>query len=155
MAQVSYPPAGSSPLGPHGAIIGPTRVATPVFGPGGTPQMYRSRFPARGPVCDYCDPNYYTVASGGQDVIPYQQQQLGDAVDFLRKQNPVVAGLLVLGGSLLTGTVLSLGAVWLYKKAGGTTHEAEAEATEFGMDFARGSRSSRRRRNRYARSYAR
>lgn len=122
---VTFPPGGS-PLAPHVAVIGPTRVATQVFGPGGTPVMYRRRYPARGPVCDYCDPNYFTVMNGGQHVIPPRQQQFGDSdvvVEFLRKQNPIVAGLLVLGGSLATGAVLSSFAIWLYKKSGGQVQE--------------------------------
>ena len=80
--------------------------------------MYRRRYPARGPVCDYCDPSYFTVMNGGQQVIPYQQQQFSGAVDFLRQQNPVVAGLMILGGSLATGAVLGGLAIFLVKKAG-------------------------------------
>jgi hypothetical protein len=113
---VMYPPGGSA-ISPHAAIIGPTRVATQVFGPGGTPVMFRRRYPARGPVCDYCDPSYFTVMNGGQQVIP-PQQQLGDVVDFLRERNPVVAGLMILGGSLATGAVLGGLAIFLMKKAG-------------------------------------
>jgi hypothetical protein len=113
---VTFPPAGS-PLAPHAAIVGPTRVATPVFGPGGTPQMYRRRYPARGPVCDYCDPHYFTVMTGGQQVIP-PRPQLGDAADFLQRQNPVVAGLIMVGGAIAAGALLSGYGVWLYKKAG-------------------------------------
>lgn len=120
---VTFPPAGS-PLAPHAAIIGPTRVATPVYGPGGTPVMYRRRYPARGPVCDYCDPDYFTVMNGGQQVIPYHQQ-FGDATDFLSRQRPFVAGAMVLGGSLAAGTLLSLFGVWLYKKAGERSHREE------------------------------
>ena len=117
MPMVSFPPAGQ-PLAPHQAIIGPTRVATPVFGPGGTPQMYRQRFPARGPVCDYCDPHQFIVMDGGKMVIP--QQQLGDSVtDFLDRQTPLAAGAMVVGGALLTGAALSLFGVWLYRKSGG------------------------------------
>jgi hypothetical protein len=112
---VTFPPAGS-PLAPHAAIVGPTRVATPVFGPGGTPQMYRRRYPARGPVCDYCDPNYFTVMNGGQQVIP-PRPQLGDAADFLHRQNPVVAGLIMVGGAIAAGALLSGYGVWLYKKS--------------------------------------
>jgi hypothetical protein len=117
MPTFSYPPAGS-PLAPSQSIVGPTRVATMVFGPGGTPVMYRRRFPARGPVCDYCDPNYFTVADGGQQVIPFQRQQFGDATDFLDKQTPLVAGLMILGGALATGIVLAAGGVWLYRRSG-------------------------------------
>ena len=113
---VTFPPAGS-PLAPHAAIVGPTRVATPVFGPGGTPIMYRRRYPARGPVCDYCDPDYFTVMNGGQQVIP-PRQQFGDAADFLHKQNPVVAGLIMAGGAIAVGALLSGYGVWLYNKAG-------------------------------------
>lgn len=122
---VTFPPAGS-PLAPHAAIVGPTRVATPVFGPGGTPVMYRRRYPARGPVCDYCEQNNFIVMDGGMDVIP-PRQQLGDnaVVDWLRQQNPLVAGLLILGGSLATGAALSGFAVWLYYKAGGRPQTAD------------------------------
>lgn len=119
---VSYPPAGSA-ISPHATVIGPTRVATQVFGPGGTPVMFRRRYPARGPVCDYCDPNYFTVMNGGLQVIP-QQQQLGDVVDFLRERNPVVAGLMVLGGSLATGAILGGLAIFLMRKAGYKTPHA-------------------------------
>ena len=120
---VSYPPAGSA-ISPHAAVIGPTRVAMQVFGPGGTPVMYRRRYPARGPVCDYCDPSYFTVMNGGLQVIPQQQQQLGDVVDFLRARNPVVAGLMVLGGSLATGAILGGLAIFLMHKAGYQTPKA-------------------------------
>lgn len=120
---VTFPPAGAAPLSPTATIVGPTRVATQVFGPGGTPVMYRRRYPARGPVCDYCDPNYFTVMNGGQQVIP-PQQQLGDVVDFLRERNPVVAGLMILGGSLATGAVLGGLAIFLMKKAGYQTPKA-------------------------------
>ena len=125
---VSFPQAGS-PLAPHGAPIGPARPPTLVFGPGGTPIMYRRRYPARGPVVDYCDPSYFTVMDGGQTVIPYQQQQLGDGViiDFLRKQHPVVAGAMVLGGSLLTGLLFGGFAVWLLYKTGYRPKETETE----------------------------
>jgi hypothetical protein len=112
---VTFPPAGS-PLAPHAAIVGPTRVATQVFGPGGTPVMYRRRYPARGPVCDYCDPSYI-VADGGQQVIPYQPQQFGDALDYLRRQNPLVAGLMILGGAIASGAALGGFAYWLHKKS--------------------------------------
>lgn len=119
---VSYPPGGSA-ISPATAVIGPTRVATQVFGPGGTPVMFRRRYPARGPVCDYCDPNYFTVMNGGLQVIP-QQQQLGDVVDFLRQRNPIVAGLMVIGGSLATGAILGGLAIFLMKKAGYQTPKA-------------------------------
>jgi len=112
---VTFPPGGS-PLAPHVVPIGPTRVATQVFGPGGTPVMYRRRYPARGPVCDYCDPSYFTVMDGGQQVIPYRQQ-LGDVVDYLREQNPLVAGLMVLGRALASGALLGGFAYWLHKKS--------------------------------------
>jgi hypothetical protein len=91
-----------------------------VFGPGGTPVMYRRRYPARGPVCNYCDPNYYTVADGGQQVIPYQRQQFGDSTDFFAKQSPLVAGLMIVGGALAAGAVLAAGGVWLYRNASAT-----------------------------------
>jgi hypothetical protein len=117
MPTFSYPPAGS-PLAPSQSIVGPTRVATMVFGPGGTPVMYRRRFPARGPVCNYCDPNYFTVADGGQQVIPYQRQQFGDSTDFFAKQTPLTAGLMILGGALAAGAVLAAGGVWLYRRSG-------------------------------------
>jgi len=114
---VSFPQAGQ-PLAPHQAIVGPTRVATPVFGPGGTPQMYRLRYPARGPVCDYCDPNYFTSMNGGQTVIPYRkQQQLGGIDAFLAKQQPVVANALVGAGALAVGAGLAAFGIALYKRA--------------------------------------
>lgn len=109
---VSFPPAGS-PLAPHAAIIGPTRVATPVFGPGGTPQMYRRRYPDRGPVCDYCDTSQFAVMSGGQTVIPYRRQQFGDASSFIARQSPVTAGAIMVGGSLAVGGALGGFAAWL------------------------------------------
>lgn len=114
---VSFPPGGSA-LSPSTAIVGPTRVATQVFGPGGTPVMYRRRYPARGPVCDYCDPNYFTVMNGGQPTIPSHTQQFGnaDAVEWLRQRNPLVAGLLILGGSLASGAALGGFAIWLSRK---------------------------------------
>lgn len=115
---VAFPPAGS-PLAPHAAIVGPTRVATPVYGPGGTPVMYRRRYPARGPVCDYSESKQdFVVVDGGQHVIP-PRQQLGDVTDWLRQRHPLVAGALILGGSLLTGAAVSGLAIWLYYKAGG------------------------------------
>jgi len=120
---VNYPPGGSA-ISPSTVVIGPTRVATQVFGPGGTPVQFRRRYPARGPVCDYCDPNYFTVMGGGLQVIPPQQQQLGDVVDFLRERNPVVAGLMVLGGSLATGAILGGLAIFLIRKAGYRTPHA-------------------------------
>lgn len=120
---VTYPPAGLPPAA-HQAIVGPTRVATPVFGPGGTPIMYRRRYPARGPACDYCAPNQFIVADGGQMVLP-PRVQFGDAVGFLRQQNPLVAGLLVLGGAVASGALLSGLALWLYRRSGG---QIEAEA---------------------------
>ena len=120
-ASVSYPPGGSA-MSPSTVIIGPTRVATQVFGPGGTPVPFRRRYPERGPVCDYCDPNHFTVMGGGLQVIP--QQQLGDAVDFLRERNPIVAGLMVLGGSLATGAILGGLAIFLMRKAGYQTPKA-------------------------------
>jgi len=111
---ISFPPAGS-PLAPHQAIIGPTRVATPVYGPGGTPQMYRQRYPDRGPVCDYCDPAQFAVMSSSQMVIPFQQDQFGDVDTFLRKQNPIAAALMVIGGSLAAGAALGGFGILLYK----------------------------------------
>lgn len=141
---VSFPEAGQ-PLAPHEAIVGPTRVATLVYGPGGTPVMYRQRFPARGPVCDYCDPEYFTAMNGGQAVIPYQPQQFGraampyarqhfgkaapvkrrrrqfgDAESFLAQQNPVVATAIVGGGALAVGAALAGLGVWLFYKVGYT-----------------------------------
>jgi hypothetical protein len=95
-----------------------------VFGPGGTPQMFRRRFPARGPVCDYCDPNYFTVADGGQTVIPFQRQQFGDTSDFLSEQSPLVAGLIILGGALAAGAALSGFGVWLYRRVGAPKRDA-------------------------------
>lgn len=115
-APVNFPEAGQ-PLAPHQAIVGPTRVAPMVFGPGGTPVMYRRRYPARGPVCDYCDPDYFTAINGGQAVIPYRQQ-LGGAEEFLERQTPVVRTSLVAGGALLVGAGLATLGVWLYHKVG-------------------------------------
>jgi hypothetical protein len=123
---VTYPPAGS-PLAPSIAIVGPTRVATMVFGPGGTPQMYKRRYPARGPVCNYCDPNYYTVADGGQQVIPYKKQQFGDSGDFFARQNPLVAGLMILGGALAAGAALAAGGVWLYRRTSPAKHAMDMD----------------------------
>ena len=54
-------------------------------------------------------------------MIPYQQQQLGDAGDFLARQGPIAAGVMVVGGALLTGALLSGFGVWLYRKAGAKT----------------------------------
>jgi hypothetical protein len=121
---VTYPPAGAAPLSPHGVNIGPARPATFVFGPGGTPVMYRRRYPARGSICDYCSEDSgrdVIVVDGGQHVIPPRDQfGSGEIVEFLRARHPLVAGAMVLGGSLLTGAVLGGLAVWLYRKAGGT-----------------------------------
>lgn len=113
---VNFPEAGQ-PLAPHQAIVGPTRVAPMVFGPGGTPIMYRHRYPARGPVCDYCDPHYFTSINGGQTVIPYRRQ-LGDVEAFLEKQTPAVSTSIVAGGALLVGAGLATFGVWLYHKVG-------------------------------------
>lgn len=113
----NFPEVGQ-PLAPHATIIGPTRVATEVYGPGGTPTLHRRRFPARGPVCDYCDPDYFTVMNGGQPMIPYRPQQFGGADDFLSRQSPLVAGSIVIGGALTVGAVLATVGVWLYYKAG-------------------------------------
>jgi hypothetical protein len=114
---VHYPQAGQ-PLAPHQAIVGPTRVATPVYGPGGTPIMYRRRYPARGPVCDYCDPDYFTAMNGGQAVIPFRRQQLGGVDEFLARQTPAVASSMIVGGALTVGAALSILGVWLYYKVG-------------------------------------
>jgi hypothetical protein len=113
---VHYPQAGQ-PIAPHQAIVGPTRVAVPVYGPGGTPVMYRQRYPSRGPVCDYCDPAYFTAMNGGQAVIPYRPQ-LGDAEAFLNRQTPVVRNTMIVGGALTVGAALSMLGVWLYYKSG-------------------------------------
>lgn len=113
---VNFPEAGQ-PLAPHQAIVGPTRVAPMVFGPGGTPVMYRSRFPARGPVCDYCDPDYFTVINGGQTVIPYRRQ-LGDIETYLDRQTPAVRNTMIAGGALAVGAALAGFGVWLYYKVG-------------------------------------
>ena len=108
---VVHYPAWGQPLAPTAQPIGPARPQVPVFGPGGTPVSYRRAYPARGPVCDYCSPE--TAALNGDSA------GLGaDVTDFLRKQNPLVAGALVLGGSLLTGVVLGSLSVWILHKAG-------------------------------------
>lgn len=138
-AEVNFPEAGQ-PLAPHEAIVGPTRVAPMVFGPGGTPIMYRRRYPARGPVCDYCDPDYFTAMNGGQAVIPYRQQQLGDygryrprqlgdAEAFLDRQTPVVRTSLVAGSALAVGAALAGLGVWLYHKVG---YRSKRAATGWG-----------------------
>lgn len=115
---VNFPEAGQ-PIAPHQAIVGPTRVAPMVYGPGGTPIMYRRRYPARGPVCDYCDPDYFTVMNGGQTVIPYRQQQLGDSVEaFLERQSDTGRTVMVVGGALGVGAALATLGVWLYYKIG-------------------------------------
>lgn len=113
---VNFPEAGQ-PLAPHQAIVGPTRVAPMVFGPGGTPIMYRRRYPARGPVCDYCDPDYFTSINGGQAVIPYRRQ-LGDIETYLDRQTPAVRNTMVAGGALAVGAALAGFGVWLYYKIG-------------------------------------
>ena len=105
---VNYPEWGQ-PLAPTAQPIGPARPQVPVFGPGGTPVPYRRMYPARGPVCDYCAPT--TAALNGSNLS-------ADVTEFLRKQNPLVAGALVLGGSLLTGFVLGSLSVWIIHKAG-------------------------------------
>jgi hypothetical protein len=114
---VNFPEAGQ-PLAPHQAIVGPTRVAPMVFGPGGTPIMYRRRYPARGPVCDYCDPDYFTSINGGQAVIPYRRQLGTSAEAFLDKQTPAVSTSIVAGGALVVGAALATFGVWLYHKVG-------------------------------------
>lgn len=106
--QVVYYPDWGQPLAPTGSPIGPARPQVPVYGPGGTPVPYRATYPARGPVCDYCAP----------PMAALNGPQLGDVTEFLRRQNPLVAGALVLGGSLLTGTVLGSLAVWILHGAG-------------------------------------
>jgi hypothetical protein len=103
-------PSNGQPLAPHGAPIGPPRVPEPVFGPGGTPVMYRRRFPNRGPVCDYCEPENF-IGLG-------HTQFSGAAMDWLNRQNPWVAGAVILGGSLLTGTLLAGGSIWILRRVG-------------------------------------
>jgi hypothetical protein len=107
---VNYPDWGQ-PLAPTAQPIGPARPQVPVFGPGGTPVPYRRAYPARGPVCDYCSPEAAALNGDGAGLG-------ADVTDFLRKQNPLVAGALVLGGSLLTGVVLGSLSVWILHKAG-------------------------------------
>lgn len=124
---VVYFPQAGSPLAPHQAIVGPTRVAPIVYGPGGTPVMYRRRYPARGPVCEYCDPDYFTVMDGGQHMIPYRQQFSGAAEAFLFQQKPGVANSIVIGGAILTGVLLSGLGVWMYHKVGYKPKRASAE----------------------------
>jgi hypothetical protein len=97
MTIVNYPSYGT-PLAPAGDPIGPARPETPVFGPGGTPVPYRRHYPARGPVCDYCDPQYVA---------------LGDATDFLNRQSPGAQNAIVVGGTMLAGVFLGGFAVWL------------------------------------------
>lgn len=108
---VVHYPAWGQPLAPTAQPIGPARPQVPVFGPGGTPVPYQRTYPARGPVCDYCSPEAAALngASAGLGT---------DVTEFLRKQNPLVAGTLVLGGSLLTGVVLGSLSVWILHKAG-------------------------------------
>lgn len=102
-------PTNGTPLAPAGAPIGPARPLTPVFGPGGTPLPYRAQYPARGPVCDYCVPDDTAALNGAM---------FGDAVETLRGLNPLVAGILVLGGSMLTGAAFGGLAVWTFRKLG-------------------------------------
>ena len=144
-ADVNFPEAGQ-PLAPHEAIVGPTRVATPVYGPGGTPIMYRRRYPARGPVCDYCDPDYFTAMNGGQTVIPYRPQQFGDfgraryrrqlgqdpATTFLDRQTPMVQTGLAAGGAIVVGAALAGFGVWLYHKVGYKPRPATRHAYGWG-----------------------
>lgn len=105
-------PAYGSPLAPHGAPIGPARPETPVFGPGGTPVMYRRHFPDRGPVVDYCAPAVYVGPDGSSN------GNLGDVSDFIGQQTPAVGAAMVVGGTLAIAALLAGGAVFILKKVG-------------------------------------
>lgn len=94
-----YYPQWGVPISPHGAPIGPARVPTPVFGPGGTPVMYRRSYPARGPVCDYCDPNQYTT--------------LGGFVEAFQAQGSGIVTAGIIGGAALSGVLLGGLAIWI------------------------------------------
>ena len=101
MTVVAFPAYGS-PLAPTGTPIGPARPETPVFGPGGTPMMYRRQYPARGPVCDYCDPT---------------DLALGDAASFLDQRSFGTASAIVVGGAVIAGALLGGFAVWTRRRA--------------------------------------
>jgi hypothetical protein len=57
-----------------------------------------------------------------------------DVTEFLRKQNPVLAGVLVLGGSMLTGLLLGSISIWVLNKAG--YRPAEPASRPSGYDGA-------------------
>lgn len=96
-------PTNGIPLAPAGDPIGPPRVPEPVFGPGGTPVMYRRRFPNRGPVCDYCEPENFIGLGGSM-------------TNFINRQSPVVAGSLIFGGAAVASGLLGLMSIWIYRK---------------------------------------
>ncbi len=107
MTVVHYPQYGT-PLAPAGDPIGPARPETPVFGPGGTPVMYRRRFPARGPVCDYCEPNIIAISNGLGDDAPQG--------DFFLRQTDGALAAIMLGGTLVGGALLGGYAYWLRRR---------------------------------------
>lgn len=105
VAVVSYPPWGV-PLAPSGAPIGPARIETPVFGPGGTPVPPYQRFPARGPICNYCEPD---------PTAAYITGGFGDAASAF-KDHPVMGAVATLGGALILGGLVGGAVIWLLGK---------------------------------------
>lgn len=104
MDVIFYPEWGSPISTANGSPIGPARIEPPVYGPGGTPQMYRRQYPARGPVCDYCDPNEYAV--------------LGDPIDTLNDKPSSFMTAVVIAGTIAAGAALGGLGIWMFNKSG-------------------------------------
>jgi len=95
-ATVWYP----GPSMPHRALnVGPARPPTPVYDADELRQRHFRR----------------TV---WRRQIAVMRNGLGDATEFLRKQNPVVSAVLVLGASLATSLAVGSIAVYALRKAG-------------------------------------
>ena len=112
---ITHYPTNGTPLAPAGDPIGPARPPTPVFGPGGTPVMYRRSFPARGPVCDYCDPSMIVFTNNG----------LGDGADFFDQQSTGAQIAMLTGGTIIAGGILGALAIFVRRRV--IRHAARSE----------------------------
>lgn len=98
-----------SPLGPHGAPIGPARLPTLVYDYDELLRRAQAREhnEREKEIRRWINKRYEAATIG-----------LGDMTEFLRRQNPVLASLLVLGTSMLVSLAVGGAVVWALKRTG-------------------------------------
>ena len=103
-AVVYYPAV----TGPHGPVVGPPRVPTYVYGPGGTPTAYGWTPPARGAISNYANPTPNMVALSGVNGLGHYRDYDDDG------NNSIVPNWLAAGAGFALGAL----AVWMISNRG-------------------------------------